>query len=237
MQAHPPRLTARNVFVDCHGVITDGERVTAEWRRLLAEFFVPRLGGMPEAWAEANRHALARTIERLQRPGRVRTHPRDYWREDDLVWLADMCEQVGVPTPARGFAGELVREAVSFVTAHADASRPGAPEALRELARRGYVLYTASGDLSENLDRYLRRLGARDLFRETYGSDLVGTWKDGPEFYRAVLAHSGVRAHDALIIDDQPRSIEWARQCGIAGILVSPDRPPRSLADVAGALS
>src|SRR5437867_122135 len=33
---------------------------------------------------------------------------------------------------------------------------------------------------------------ARDLFDRVYGSALVNTWKFGPEYYRAVLAESGV---------------------------------------------
>lgn len=44
----------RVVFVDDGGVLNDNHLRAPQWRRLLGEYLVPRLGGTPEASATAN---------------------------------------------------------------------------------------------------------------------------------------------------------------------------------------
>ena len=72
----------------------------------------------------------------------------------------------------------------------------------------------------EQIERALEQIGARDLFDRVYGSDLVNTWKFGPEYYRAVLADSGVDPQLAAVVDDSPSAVSWARECGMRGFLV-----------------
>ena len=113
-------------------------------------------------------------------------------------------------------------------------------EALRSLRQRGMVLHMASGDAHDDLVAYLERIGARELFDRVYGSDLVNTWKFGPEYYRAVLKDSGVAADRAAVVDDSPTALSWARECGLRGFLVErrggedfDGAVARTLADVA----
>jgi hypothetical protein len=62
--ARAPVNQIRVVFLDDGGVLNDNERRAPEWRRLLGEFFAPRLGGTPEAWrGEPDR--LRRDLEGL----------------------------------------------------------------------------------------------------------------------------------------------------------------------------
>jgi FMN phosphatase YigB (HAD superfamily) len=82
------------------------------------------------------------------------------------------------------------------------------------------VLHIASADSHNELVEFLERIGARDLFDRVYGSDIVNTWKFGPEYYRAVLADSGVDADRAAVVDDLPAALSWARECGLRGFLV-----------------
>ena len=48
----------------------------------------------------------------------------------------------------------------------------------------------------------------------------MNTWKFGLEYYRAVLADSGVDPERAAVIDDSPSAVSWARECGMRGFLV-----------------
>lgn len=217
-------MDRRALLLDYHGVISDGERLPEEWRRLLGEFFAPRFGGQPEAWADANRVAFRHSLERLRALG-PGVDDEEWRRADRIAWLREMFELVGLPPPDDARADEIALEAAAYVIPRTRATAPGAAEALRALHVRGYVLYTASGDHSTSLDGYLRGLGVRELFRETYGSNLLGVAKSGPGFYRALLAHAGIDAGDAVVVDDDAWRLDWARELGMETILVGDEHP------------
>jgi FMN phosphatase YigB (HAD superfamily) len=65
------------------------------------------------------------------------------------------------------------------------------------------------------------RLGVRDLFVETYGTDLVDTWKGSRNFYDEIFSHAGVLPSKVLIVDDAATSIQWAGEAGASGVLIS----------------
>src|SRR5216684_183689 len=46
----------------------------------------------------------------------------------------------------------------------------------------GYALHTASGSCSLELAGYFEGLGVRRCFGRLYGADLIGTFKEGPEY-------------------------------------------------------
>ena len=98
--ARAPGSPVRVVFLDDGGVLNDNDRRAVEWRRLLGEFFAPRLGGEPAAWGEANRAVFEgiwddwqRLQERDEDPGVA------WWPDQDARWLAGMCDRVGVAVP------------------------------------------------------------------------------------------------------------------------------------------
>lgn len=132
-----------------------------------------------------------------------------------------MLQWADVAAPADDAAADaLAREAITYVVPRARAAVPGAADALRTLHSRGFTLYTASGDHSQTLDGYLTGLGVRALFREIYGADLLGVWKNGPRFYEALLDHAKIDPADALTVDDDAARLDWARDLGIGTILV-----------------
>jgi HAD superfamily hydrolase (TIGR01509 family) len=127
-----------------------------------------------------------------------------------------MCDAAGFAWPADEEAERIAADTVAYVKGHLEVRAPEKGlRALRALKRRGLVLHMASGDSHDDLVAFLDRIGARDLFDRVYGSDLVNTWKFGPEYYRAVLADSGVDPHRAAVVDDQPNAIAWARESGL----------------------
>ncbi len=244
------RLT---IFVDDGGVMNDNRLRAPEWRRLLGEFFPPRLGGSAEEWGEANRVYT----EGLWKDGRTwADYAGDLWQQGgesyegfhrlyQIEWLHGMCRLLDLPLPLEDDAVALANAASAYITPRVRAALPGVVEAIGALKEEGYTLHTASGEWSLELDGYLRGMGVRSCFDRLYGADLVDRLKDGPEYYRRILADSAVAPSDAVFVDDQPAVVGWIREVGARTVLVGPDAQANghtawlalnSLADVPGAL-
>ncbi len=210
------------LFVDKGGVLIDNTTHSAQWRRLIGEFLAPRLGGTPEAWGAANIPAFERQWARFSAAHSARgpADIRGFFAEDARLWFLDMCDGVGVPRPAEEEAKRIAADTVAYVKTHLDIPVPRVLETLRALRGRGVVFHVASADSHDDLVAFLERIGARDLFDRVYGSDLVNTWKFGPEYYSAVLADSGVDPDRAAVVDDSAEALSWARECGLRGFLV-----------------
>jgi putative hydrolase of the HAD superfamily len=89
----------------------------------------------------------------------------------------------------------------------------------------GFKLFTASNEDSRELNGYLRGMGVRQYFDTLYGSDLVNRGKYSAEYYRRVFADSGVDPKHALVVDDNPNCLAWARSLGAATCLVNATPP------------
>jgi HAD superfamily hydrolase (TIGR01509 family) len=215
------------LFIDKGGVLVDNEQQSGQWQRLLGGFFPSRLGRTADEWARANRIALPRQIARWETAAAMGTGPADirgWFSNDGRQWLYDMCDELGVPRPRPEIADGLAADAVRHVKTRLVFDAPRTLDRLRALRGRGLVLHMTSGDASEDLEPYLAQIGARDVFDRVYGSDLVNTWKTSVAYYRAIVADTGADPRRTWVIDDSPRAIEWAQQCGMRGFLVT--HPP-----------
>jgi phosphoglycolate phosphatase-like HAD superfamily hydrolase len=238
------RLT---LFLDDGGVMNDNAVRGPQWQQLVAEFFVPRLGGSPAAWVSAN-HTVASQLDITQiiaiwegSGGSYAEFDRRYMR----AWLGGMCELLGISSPDPEGVPELCHEAERFITARVRSDFPGAAGAVRWLHGQGYALHTASGEPSWHLHNYLTGMGVRECFGKLYGPDLLDWFKAGPEYYERLLADAGIAAANAIFVDDNPGPIAWATQAGARTVFVgdaarSPAEAalviPR-LADLPGALA
>ena len=211
------------IFLDDGGVMNDNSLRGPQWRRLVAEFFAPLLGGTHEAWSEANRIVIDNLLDpanwqkRIQEASDYASFDRRY----QLDWLRSMCEIVGVPTPPEEESLELAYRATALIISRVRADFPGVVDAIRTLHSQGYTLHTASGEPSTDLDGHLTGMGVRDCFGRLYGPDLVNTFKEGPEYYEHIFADLGISPTDALVVDDSPRAISWATQVGAKTVLVN----------------
>ncbi len=210
------RREIRAIFIDDGGVLNDNNARAPQWRRLLGEYFVPRLGGTPESWAAANVGAFARSwerfIARIASAGESGGVER-WTRTERARWLVDMCEQVCVTPPDDAESSSVA--ASLWVSERVQSAMPGAAEAVRTLARGGLVLHTASGGLSWELDPYLRGMGIREHFDRLYGPDLVDRYKNGPHYHAAILADSGTAPAHAAVVDDSAEARAWADSLGM----------------------
>jgi FMN phosphatase YigB (HAD superfamily) len=213
------------LFIDDGGVMSDNRLRSEQWQRMVAGFFAPRLGGSPEAWADANRQVITAMLEAQAWEKRCAAYPdyasfeRDYF----LDWLRVMCEIVGVGCPPDEESLALSREITAYIIPRIRAAYPGAADTVRLLHRRGYTLYTASGEASYDLEGYLQGMGVRDCFTTLYGPDLINAFKTGPEFYRRILAHGKIDPAEGLLVDNYPGAISWAGEVGLRGVLVNSD--------------
>jgi phosphoglycolate phosphatase-like HAD superfamily hydrolase len=211
------------IFLDDGGVLNDNTVRGPQWQQRVAEYFAPRLGGAPEAWAEANKVVIdqvleAQTWETLMREA---PHYAAFEREYYRLWLTGMCNRVGVPAPAPEACLALGLAAEDFVIPHVRSAYPGVVDAVRALRAAGYTLHTASGSSSRTLALYLDGMGVRACFGRLYGPDLIDTFKNGPAFAAGILADLGLPAAEALFLDDSRKALSWAAQSGAGTLLVS----------------
>jgi len=207
------------IFLDDGGVMNDNALRAEGWRRLVGEFLAPRLGGTREAWGEANVAVFDAQWKRFeawqeQPPSDAQV---DFFtsRVERERWLAEMCERVGVATPAGDACLALSIETEEYVIPRLRAAYPEAAAAIRALHEAGHMLATASGHPSDDLTRNLEGMGVRDYFAgRLYGPDLVAAPKAGPEYYRRIFADAAIEPSRALIVDDTPRAIAWAAEAG-----------------------
>ena len=216
------------IFLDSGGVINDNQARAPQWRRHVAEYFAPRLGGDGPAWEEANRITLERIIEPAAWEARMQESSDwlSFDRQYNLDWLRSMCGLMGVPCPGEDEALRLAGDAGRTIIRLVRAPMPGAAGAILALHRLGFELHTASGEYSEDLDSILTDLGVRQCFGRLYGPDLINTLKAGPEYYRLVFKGAGVRPAETLVVDDSARALRWAEQVGAPTVLVQREPPP-----------
>jgi hypothetical protein len=68
-----------------------------------------------------------------------------------------------------------------------------------------YMLRTASGERSWQLEGYLTGMGVRGCFVDLYAVDLVDTAKASRLFYERIFMYAGIAPDDALVVDDSER--------------------------------
>jgi phosphoglycolate phosphatase-like HAD superfamily hydrolase len=233
------------IFLDDGGVLNDNTVRGAQWRRLAGEYLAPRLGGIPEAWAEANASYAAGLFAPGAWEARLdaAAHYADFERTYYLDWVRGMCAMTGVEPPPDDRSVTLGREAETWIIARIQSGFPGAAEAIRTLHERGYSLYTSSGASSRAMGVYLDTMNSRPYFTRLYGPDLVDTFKAGPQFYRRIFADARVDPAEALVLDDNPTVLGWASEVGARTLLVGSGAAPEvpgylgaigSLADLPG---
>ncbi len=212
------------ILLDDGGVMNDTRLRGPQYQRLAGDFFASRLGGESRAWAEASRICIASLFEPEAWRRRVQvavqeyaSFERSYWRD----WVSGMCRLVDMATPPEAECIELACQGETSITSRVHSAFPGAIEAIRELHSQGYVLHTASGASSLSLHGYLQAMGVREYFGRLYGSDLLQTLKVTSTYYERLFADAQIAPGEALIVDDSPRVLAWARDLGAMTVLVN----------------
>jgi HAD superfamily hydrolase (TIGR01509 family) len=207
------------VFLDLGGVIVDKEQQSAQFQRLVGDYFASLFGGTAESWIEAHRVVTQRLSE-LESIQALTSFVNFYWAYQ-LHWVSSLSERQGMLIPSVEECIDLANRANTWISRRIQAALPGAVEAIRCLHRQGYTLHTASGSCSLELVGSLEGMGVRDCFGRLYGADLVNTFKAGPEYYARLFADVGIQPAEALVVDDNADALHWAAQLGAGTVLVS----------------
>jgi len=220
------------LFIDDGGVINNNELRAPEWQRLVAEFFVPLLGGDPTSWVDANRVVIKPLMLMFLEGPKGQDY--DTWFDSyQLLWLREMAAHVGVTVPEDDSQCiKLAWQASGYITSRVPAGYPDAAEAIQELHSMGFTLYTASNEHSRQLEGYLSAMGVGEYFNRLYGADIIKTGKYSEEYYRRLFNHSGVNPNNALVVDDTPQCLAWAGSLGATTCLVSTSPSPSNHTDL-----
>lgn len=217
-------MTAKPIILlDDGDTMNDNELRGLQWRHLVGQFFVPIFGGEPVAWAAANYITIANIFKpenwdtRIQAASGYSSFQWNYWRD----WIRGMCQLVKVEAPPEDECIELAIQAETYITCRVKSAFPGTIQAINELHAQGYTLHTASGESSLQLHGYLEAMGVRECFGHLYGADLLNTLKETPVYYERLFADAQIAPADALIVDDSPRALAWAKDLGAMTVLVT----------------
>ncbi|MBD3408285.1 MAG: HAD hydrolase-like protein [Candidatus Lokiarchaeota archaeon] len=201
------------IFFDDGGVLNDNTLRTPQWRKLIADYFIPRYGGSVESWAEANKQAAEEILKRMEEvyESGSSTIPPDYHEIDDREWLAVMFDYHELEPPEDTSAE--ARAAIEWITARVKASYPGIIQVINELAPE-YTLYTASNEPRYRLEHYLRGMGILEHFEELFGSDILHAFKNTTYYFEKIVEITDVDPETSIFIDDRFDNLLKARNVG-----------------------
>jgi FMN phosphatase YigB (HAD superfamily) len=203
------------IFFDDGGVLNDNEIRGKQWQKYCGEFFSSRFGGDPKIWGEINYQVISRYIDIFWKDWKEVYHDYlNFYANYKINWVNAMFELAGRNVPSNLDIEQLFDDVVGYVIPKVRSAIPGIIKSIKILYKRGYSLYTASGEVSKELKMYLDGMGIKHLFKEFYGPDLINTWKYGAEFYENILKELNLDSQHAIIIDDNPRFLESAHEVG-----------------------
>src|SRR4029079_5618762 len=123
-------------------------------------------------------------------------------------------EVVGLREPPDVINAEVVRRMLARYEVDLPVV-PGAVDAVRRLAERGYRLALASSSNRELIDTVLRRLGVTELFEATVSSEEVAQGKAAPDVYLEAARRLGVEPRRCVAVEDSASGIRSAHAAGM----------------------
>lgn len=123
---------------------------------------------------------------------------------------SELIERIG-REKGRHFDREYARDLRAF---------PDARDLLVELRERGYRLAVATSADRKEMDAFLDRVGAADLFDAKVCADDVDGSKPDPDVVSAALRKLGLKSSEVYFVGDTPYDVEAARKAGVSTLAV-----------------
>src|SRR5690348_13881004 len=124
-------MTITHIFFDLHGTLADGAKVHVFYSTRLGQILSPRYGGVPDAWAQANRTVLADWVSYFVDLDLEGDHGlADMW-EGYFRTTRAMFRLVGVPEPPHDELVQLSRELPGLAVEGCDALYPEVRDVLK----------------------------------------------------------------------------------------------------------
>jgi HAD superfamily hydrolase (TIGR01509 family) len=131
---------------------------------------------------------------------------------------ADLAERCGRPLDAAALLERHRLRTDTLIAARG--VLPGVVERLDEARALGLTVAVASSSSRRWVAGHLERLGLLDRFHAIRCSGDVPRVKPDPDLYLAVLEATGVRAADAVALEDSPNGVLAAKRAGMACVAV-----------------
>ena len=209
-------MTIDACFLDMDGVINDAAQLPQQWDRYMGEILAPRLGRSVEDWGRANRAVFPGVSARNEEWG---MDPSVRTRREAVEIIGAMCDHLEMPRPRDARSQEIWLAVGIHIARQGSAIFPGARAALETLASR-YALHTATGNASWQVEAHFESMDARQLLGVPAGPDLVGIWKQSPEFYDRLFVLADATPDRAVVVDDGADQLRLAASKGARTILV-----------------
>lgn len=202
------------IFFDDGGVMNDNRLRGIQWQKMIGEYFPSKFGGEPHKWIEANINIIdgfseehGSLIEESQE-----IEYNSYYDNFIKRWISGMFDNAGVSSPPKSQYKEIYFEVIDWITPNVRASFPGVIDSIKKLSKHGFKIYTASAEHSSELKGYLRGMRVKEYFTNFYGPDLINTHKTNEVFYEKMFNDIGLNPRRAIIVDDNPKCLEYAQK-------------------------
>lgn len=117
-------------------------------------------------------------------------------------------------------AVELKRQASERALTDEQPVLPGVEQYLQDAKRLGLKIGLASSSSRKWVMGHLQRLGLESYFDSIYASDDVEHVKPHPELYLSVLNGLGLKASEAIALEDSPIGVQAAKHAGLYCVAV-----------------
>ncbi len=209
-------MSDTSILFDDGGVISNNLVKSEQWKKLLGQYLVPKYGGNPQSWAEANEKFvvdIAQKLSSLSLENRYLSF-KEFKEMEDETFIESMFKYINIPLPEKEEYHSIRREIEAFVAPKVSCAIPGIKKSIETLYDSGYKLFMASGDCSWVLKDYLTTMGVKNYFINYYGPDITNVMKTSINYYEVIFEHAKIQAKQAIVIDDTPIHLQYASQLG-----------------------
>ncbi|MHA1936354.1 MAG: HAD family hydrolase [Candidatus Thorarchaeota archaeon] len=209
------------LFFDDGGVLNDNNVRSPQWRAFCGEFLSSQFGGDPKEWGDANQKIMESSMDLNQHPWENPSYLKEKYGDYHTFlamfkskWVTGMFTETGRPVPPQKEQIEIFDATTDYVWPRVRSAIPGIVESVKQLHSQGYVLYTSTGLVSEEIKLVLEGMGIKDLFSGFYGPDLINTWKQSTDFFQIIFDEVKIDPSNAIVIEDRPDFIDNALKTG-----------------------
>jgi len=226
------RASMATLFLDLYGVLADSRVMEKAYNERMAAILHRRFGGSLDVWRELQLKSFewsqGEGLKLDARPGPEREGEawvQAVWRlnADQIAWIFS---RAGIPLPldAARYSMQLEEETVREI----DALFPEVRPMIFRMKSDGHRIFLSTNATRSNGESALIGGGVRDSFDGVVCLENAKAKKDRPYYWRSAFEIAGVRAEDAVCVDDVSRFLEPAAELGARCVQLVRREPPRN---------
>lgn len=204
------------LFIDFDDTLSSSHDLNTQYARELSLLLSQDLGNEPGIWEPLIQAELEQSLALYSQ--KFKNSPlagyTNWIEEERGRFLLEIARQAQVKLPSNessaAYAARLQFDALTMC----NASFPAAEETLRTLFDDNVRVQLASSQESQYLLAALIGAGIESYTESKFGPDLLDCAKEGPEFYKRIFESCRIDPQMAIVIDDQPTCLQWAKEAG-----------------------